>query len=258
MNFATTFQDRIYNRLAAGQTSSARSDCGHIAAEADTEIELLKEELLDVTAQRDMKQPALDQAIAQMKKQSIEIGQLRAELEEIKVDRDLWIRRADKTWNERFAVVGVMQHCYGGEEMDQVGAAAKMAGEWWAERLAEKYADKRAAFSKAVESRVLMVFRGELRWKVEIQKRPNCTVHVTVRDEPNGKPQERVYTQFDYDPDILLEEALIEAIPDLQSWDLRNTLPCKYDLTIYPNKLAPKEGYGNWTADIRVPAVGAA
>ena len=80
MNFATTFQDRIYNRLAAGQTSSARSDCGHIAAEADTEIELLKEELLDVTAQRDMKQPALDQAIAQMKKQSIEIARLRTEV----------------------------------------------------------------------------------------------------------------------------------------------------------------------------------
>ena len=43
---------------------------------------------------------------------------------------------------------------------DQVQVAANMAGEWWAKRLSERYAEKRPALAKAVAERVAQALNG--------------------------------------------------------------------------------------------------
>jgi hypothetical protein len=130
--------------------------------------------------------------------------------------------------------------------MDQIATAAKMAGEWWAERLAEKYAEKRPMFAKAVEARVLQELRGECYWD-----------WLGERHEGRGY-EDRSQTENDYDPHNCLIPALAETLPDVPAYKLRTALPQKHTLDVYADKLKPKEGYGNWTAEILVPAVGAA
>jgi len=126
--------------------------------------------------------------------------------------------------------------------MEQIEMAAKMAGEWWAERLADQYADKRAAFAKAVETRVLQELRGECYWDWRGE-----------RKEGRGYDN-RSFTESDYDPHNCLIPALAEALPDVPEYKLRNALPNKHTLDVYADRLKPKEGYGNWTAEIAVPA----
>jgi hypothetical protein len=130
--------------------------------------------------------------------------------------------------------------------MEQIEAAAKMAGQWWAERLAEQYADKRPAFAKAVETRVLQELRGECYWDWHGE-----------RHEGRGY-EDHSRTENDYDPHNCLIPALAEALPDVSSYKLRDALPRKHTLDVYSDRLKPKKGYGNWTPDVRVPAVGAA
>jgi hypothetical protein len=131
-----------------------------------------------------------------------------------------------------------------GENMEQIEVAAKMAGEWWAERLAKQYADKRQEFAKAVEMRVLQELRGECYW----DRHGECYEGRGYEDHSR--------TENDYDPHNCLIPALAEAIPDVPEYKLRTALPQKHTLDVYADKLKPKEGYGNWTKDVLVPAVG--
>jgi hypothetical protein len=122
----------------------------------------------------------------------------------------------------------------------QLELAAKMAGEWWARRMADQYADKRPAFAKAVETRVLQELRGECYW----DWRGN-------RHEGRGYA-DRSKTENDYDPHNCLIPALFEALPNVPSYKLRTALPQKHILDVYADRLVPKEGYANWTAEIPV------
>lgn len=134
--------------------------------------------------------------------------------------------------------------------------AAAIAGDWWSERLPERYADKRAAFSAAVAARVFAALRGDIAWKWEPCTFPGgVTGSHTVRCVGDGKPLSHLKLEFDYDPDALLEEAIIEAVdPGIKSWDLKQLLPTKHRLLIDLEKsvIKPKEGYGHWTADIPI------
>ena len=133
------------------------------------------------------------------------------------------------------------QHSTGDATMDKKANAAKMAGEWWAERLASKYAEHRPAFAAAVEKRVLQELRGECYWDWHGE-----------RHEGVGH-KDRSFTENDYDPHNCLIEALREALPDVPDYKLRTALPTKHTLDVTPVKLTPKEGYANYTAEIRVP-----
>jgi hypothetical protein len=130
--------------------------------------------------------------------------------------------------------------------MENRQIAAKMAGAWWAERLADEYAEARPAFAAAVEKRVLQELRGECYWDWHGER------HDGVGYENRSR------TENDYDPHNCLIEALQEALPSVPAWRLRNALPNKRMLDVTPEKLTPKDGYGNYTAEIAVPAVGAA
>jgi hypothetical protein len=126
----------------------------------------------------------------------------------------------------------------------QIQAAAKLAGEWWSERLASSLSGHREAFAQAVAKRVEQELSGECYWDWRGQ-----------RHEGKGwseAPSAR--TEFDYDPHYLLCEALAEAFPGMEPWDARKALPFKHDLDIRLNELRPKEGYGNWVPAIQVKA----
>lgn len=124
---------------------------------------------------------------------------------------------------------------------DTTALAAKMAGQWWADRLADEHADGRAAFAAAVEKRVLQELRGECYWD-----------WFGTRKEGVGY-ENRSRTENDYDPHNCLIEALREALPGVPDYKLRDALPTKHLLDVTPEKLVPKEGYGNYTDPIPVP-----
>ena len=126
--------------------------------------------------------------------------------------------------------------------MEAKQKAAKMAGEWWAERLADEYAEARPALAAAVEKRVLQELRGECYWDWSGE-----------RKEGRGY-EDHARIEFDYDPHNCLCEALVEALPGVPEYKLRRCLPTKHTLDVYADRLKPKEGYGNWTADILVSA----
>jgi hypothetical protein len=125
--------------------------------------------------------------------------------------------------------------------MAQIALAAKMAGEWWAARLSDKWADKRTAFAAAVEKRVLQELRGECYWDWD-----------GARHEGAGY-EDHSRTENDYDPHNCLIPALAEALPDVPDYRLRDALPHKHTLDVYADRMKPKEGYGNWAAEVRVP-----
>lgn len=126
---------------------------------------------------------------------------------------------------------------------DQLEAAAKMAGQWWAERLAEEYAEQRQAFAKAVERCVLQELRGECYWDWHGE-----------RHNGRGRGHGGVRITNDYDPHNCLIPALDEVFPGMPPWKASEALPRKHELTVYADRLEPKEGYGNWTAHIPVLA----
>ena len=142
--------------------------------------------------------------------------------------------------NEELGVTGA-----GKVQMDQIQAASKMAGEWWAERLSDSYdEEQRAAFKEAVAKRVGQTLRKECYWNWSGEKIDG--VHPF---------QPMVETEFDYEPHFCLCEALEESIPGMSVMDLKECLPMKHELGVYAEILVPKEGYGNWTAKIPVPPV---
>jgi hypothetical protein len=127
-----------------------------------------------------------------------------------------------------------------------VEKAAKMAGEWWAKRLSDKYANKRTAIASAVESRVAQTLNGAAYWDWNGQRKAG-----------SGKPAPSVSVICDYEPLALLASAVQEVFGDeLTSFQLFTSLqdlfPRKHDLVVTRDRLRPKEGYGNWTPDILV------
>jgi len=135
--------------------------------------------------------------------------------------------------------------------MDQVQTASKMAGDWWADRLNEKYAERRAALAAAVAQRVADTLHGVARWD-----------WAGVRCEGSGKPEKLCRTGCDYEPIGLLASAVGEVFPDMKPGQLftsaQDLFPTKHDLIVTREALRPKEGYGSWTAEIRVPDSGTA
>ena len=116
--------------------------------------------------------------------------------------------------------------------MDQIQAAAKMAGDWWAERLGNAHAGKRTAFAEAVAK--------------------HCEKEMRMREEP------MCFLEVDYDPQGPMLDAVREVLdPDCRGvfFSAQGLLPKKHELQVSPRELRPKEGYGNWTAPIEVPMV---
>jgi hypothetical protein len=65
----------------------------------------------------------------------------------------------------------------------------------------------------------------------------------------------QIFLECDYDPFGLLLDAVKEAgHKDCRGFmfSARGILPQKHTLDITPGLLKPKEGYGNWTAEIKV------
>jgi hypothetical protein len=109
-----------------------------------------------------------------------------------------------------------------------------MAGEWWAERLDQRHADKREAFAEAVARRCEDVLRA-------------C---------PDGRRE--CLLRVDYDPHGSMLLAVKDAIdPNCSGFGFSadSILPYKHSLRVTPGLLYPKEGYGILTSPIVVPAV---
>lgn len=108
--------------------------------------------------------------------------------------------------------------------MSKKETAARMAGEWWAERLQQGDKDK---------------FAQEIKWRVfeELQR------------------EKFVFLECDYDPHGILLDAVhaigIECRGMFFSAD--GILPRKHSLRVTESLLEPKEGYGNWKDVIPVP-----
>ena len=107
---------------------------------------------------------------------------------------------------------------------EQIGKAAAKAAQWWKERLNQDY--DREAFYEALRPKI----------EAELKKHGRC------------------FTENDYDPSGIL----LEAVRDI-GIDCRGCLfsgdgifPRKHYLRITPEKLQPKEGYGNRTDEITV------
>lgn len=106
-----------------------------------------------------------------------------------------------------------------------IAPAALMAAVWWGERL--QRGDKEAF----------------VKWLAMI---------VTSELALNGK----CYLECDYDPDKHLISALAAAGVECRGFlfSASGILPTKHELSVFPDRLEPKEGYGNWTACIPVAA----
>lgn len=118
-------------------------------------------------------------------------------------------------------------------ETDQVETASRMAGDWWASRLDEKYADKRGAFAESVARRV----------REQLLECGEC------------------YLEVDYDAFGVLLDAIRETVDPKNSGCLFSAdgiLPLKTTLRVTPERMSPKEGYGNRTPEIMVPVNGGA
>ena len=117
---------------------------------------------------------------------------------------------------------------------DQIARAAQLAGQWWAERLAGRHHEKRAAFAAAVAKRC----EAEMRSRAENGDIAWCSLDV------------------DYDPKGPMLGAVREVIdPDCRGFmfSAGGILPMKHQLKVFSDRLEPKEGYGNWPAPIEVP-----
>lgn len=133
--------------------------------------------------------------------------------------------------------------------MDQVQIAAKMAGDWWADRLNDKYAERRPELSAAVARRVAEELTGAAYYDF-----------FGERQEGDGKPNTHSSVECDYEPKGLLANAEAEVFHDMQKWQLftsaQDLFPGKHELCVMRESLRPKEGYGNRTPELRVPTGG--
>lgn len=108
----------------------------------------------------------------------------------------------------------------------RVHRAAKMAAEWWADRLQQ---GDRAAFVAALRDLVAR----------DLEARGSC------------------HLECDYDPAGHLLEAVRAAGVECRGFmfSAKGILPEKHSLAVWPYKMLPKEGYGNWTNEIMVPEI---
>lgn len=128
-----------------------------------------------------------------------------------------------------------------------INAAARMAAQWWGERLHSQHADKRAAFVASVRDLTRRTLLGEIAWK-------------TFEVEPvalGGGTREYMIIESDYDPGHVLLKAVRDTVkPDCRGCggSSDGVLPYKTALTINiaQRVLSPKEGYGNYTAHIPI------
>jgi hypothetical protein len=113
-----------------------------------------------------------------------------------------------------------------------MSSAARMAAEWWAERLEQ--GDK-AKFMDALEA--------------SIQNALDDPTH----EERISKDD--VITKTDYDPFGMLLDAIHAAGVECSGcmYSCRGILPMKTILRINAQRLLPKESYGNWVDEIPVP-----
>lgn len=111
---------------------------------------------------------------------------------------------------------------------DKIAIAAKIAGDWWAERLMQ--GDKE-------------MFAKEVAARVETALRSGAT---------------RVYLECDYDPQGILLEAVQAIGLKCQGFmfSADGILPRKHALDVRVDTIKPKEGYGNWREAIQVPVPG--
>lgn len=130
--------------------------------------------------------------------------------------------------------------------MDRVQIASKMAGEWWAKQLADKYADRRPALANAVAQRVADELNGVAYWNWRSE-----------RCDGDGKPKSYSTVECDYEPMKLLASAVGEVFHDMEPWQLFSSIqdlfPQKYYLRVTREALHQQEGYGNWLPNIPVP-----
>lgn len=115
-----------------------------------------------------------------------------------------------------------------------ISKAARMAAEWWAERLEQ--GDKEA-FINALEAYV------------------QAALDDPRHEERLGGADGDVVLKTDYDPFGMLLEAVRAAGVECSGcmFSCRGVLPMKTMLRVNASRLRPKKGYGNWTADIPVP-----
>ncbi len=127
---------------------------------------------------------------------------------------------------------------------DQISRAAKMAGDWWADKLHPAHAEKREAFGRAVARHVEAGLRGTVQFTFDGMK------------PGNGEPRAYLATACDYDPQGPILEAVRDVIdpacPGFM-FSARGILPSKHALGVTPTVLSPKPGYGNFQPDIEVP-----
>lgn len=111
--------------------------------------------------------------------------------------------------------------------------AAKIAAEWWTNRLEqgdkEKFAERLA---------------------VLIDAALNDLEHQSKRGV-----DDEVVIKVDYDPDDMLLDALKASGVECRGcmFSARDILPLKTMLCVSQTRLRPKEGYGNWVDEIEVP-----
>ena len=107
--------------------------------------------------------------------------------------------------------------------MDKKIRAAEMTGKWWAERLQQGDKDK---FAAEVARRVLL----------KLLSMGHCSLNC------------------DYDPWGDLLEAIKAIGIDCSGYmfSARGILPQKHSTLTTEDVIKPKEGYGNWTEDIKV------
>lgn len=123
---------------------------------------------------------------------------------------------------------------------------AKMAGDWWASRLSDKYSGKRQEIAHAIARRVEQTLNGQAYWAYGEQH------------QGPGKPLKFVNIVCDYEPKDLLAAAVDEVFgADMPRHKLftasQDLFPRKHSLRVTRASLEPKEGYGNWTDIIIVP-----
>lgn len=110
------------------------------------------------------------------------------------------------------------------QEYLRIHRAAKMAAEWWGDRLQQ---GDRAAFVATLRDLVAR----------DLEAGGECRL------------------ECDYDPDGHLLEAVRAAGVECRGFlfSAKGILPQKHLLDVRVDRMRPKEGYGNWTEGIVVP-----
>lgn len=101
---------------------------------------------------------------------------------------------------------------------------AETAADWWTERL---MTGDKAAFTNSLKASI----------EQKLRDRGSC------------------FVECDYDPHGILLDAVRAAGLECGGFmfSARGILPQKHSTIVKPGLIEPKEGYGNWTAEIKIP-----